>query len=150
MDFNTFDSCAAGDKGAWLHLRNPRNGELIYADPGENKLPCRVKVLGIEGETGQTLVDQHRKEMRKPVEKKADDQVSITDEEHEALIKRNSPLITDFENINRGDRLAKAPEDVHWFLGLQRVVGGDFKTFMEQVQEFSLRRDNFLGNASGS
>ena len=44
MDFTQYDSRAAAENGAWLHMRNPATGELLY-DDGK---PCMVKVQGSE------------------------------------------------------------------------------------------------------
>ena len=133
MDFGQFDSRAAGDKGAWMHVTNPFDGDPMH-DDGK---PCRVKVLGIEGEVGQGLFDDVRKGMKG----QADDKGRI--------IRETIPLVVGFENIDRGDKPAIAPGDVEWFLSLQHVVGGDHPSFVEQVRAFAIKRANFLGNVSG-
>lgn len=134
MDFSQFDSKSAGDAGAWMHVRSPINGDLLWAD-SEQKKPCRVQVLGIEGAIGQSLLKAERDKMK--------GEVKETD-----MAAQTAPLIVGFENINRGKKPATAPDDAEWFLGLQKVVGGDFPTFVEQVRSFSVRRANILGNAS--
>jgi hypothetical protein len=138
MDFSIFDSVAAGNNGAWLHLNSPINGEPIWADDEKTK-PCRVKVLGIEGDVGQSIIDRQRKAMKE----------GKLEADFEASVKETAVLVTDFENINRGDRPASAPDDVEWFFRLQRVVGGDKPSFLEQVRNFSLKRANQMGNVSG-
>ena len=139
MDFSQFDSVAASDRGAWMHAHSPINGQPLYADEAKEK-PCRVRVLGAEGEVGQKIFAESRKAL------KGDE----SDEDHMAkLVKRISPLVVGFENIDRGDKPAEAPADVAWFLNLQRVVGGDLPSFLEQVQAFALKRANHLGNVSG-
>ena len=133
MDFNQFDSRAAADKGAWMHVRSPINGKPMF-DDGK---PCRVKVLGVEGEIGQKLMSDARKQMKGDF-----DEIDAQDR----MVSEALPLIVDFENIHRGKKLATAPDDSEWFLRMQKVVGGNEKSFVEQVRDFALIRANFLGN----
>ena len=137
MDFNQFDSRAAGDRGAWMHVHSPVDGKPLHT---EDSKPCRVRVLGIEGEIGQKVFAEVRKGLTGE---------DSTEDGNEKLMRQTVPLVVEFENINRGDKPAKAPEDVEWFLGLQRVVGGDYPSFVEQVRAFSIRRANVMGNAFG-
>ncbi len=65
------------------------------------------------------------------------DPVSLSDL-HEKGVKEIAPLITGFENVNRGDLPATAPADVEWFLNLQTVTGNRGQmTFLEQVRAFA-------------
>lgn len=143
MDFSQFDSVAASNRGAWMHVNSPITGKPIYADDDKTK-PCRVLVYGAEGDIGQRLFAEARADLRNPGEKGEDD-----GDVFERIIARTKPLIGGFENIHRGDKPASVPDDVEWFLRLQRVVGGDKPSFAEQVQAFSLRRANIMGNGSG-
>lgn len=141
MDFNQFDSVAAGNQGAWLHLASPINGKLLFADTEETQ-PCRVKVLGAEGSVGQSML----KSAREAMQTSGDAKVSAEDP-NEVLRNETANLIVGFENVGKGSAPAKAPKDVEWFLALQKVVGGNHKSFAEQVRSFSVERANFLGNA---
>lgn len=138
MDFNQFDSVAASNRGAWMHVKSPVTGDPLYDDGDESK-PCRVLVYGIEGDAGQKLMEKERAALK---EGKAE----IT---HEKMVAETSALIGGFENINRGDKPATAPDDVKWFLDLQRVVKRNDLTFASQVRDFALDRANQLGNVSG-
>lgn len=140
MDFNTFDSRTAGDLGAWMHVNSPINGEPLYVDESKTK-PCRVKVLGIEGVAGQAIL----KEAREAVTGERD----LSEDTDAKMVHETAALIVEFENINDGAKPATAPASVEWFLNLQRVVGGDHPTFLQQVREFSLKRANLMGNVSG-
>lgn len=141
MDFNQFDSVAAGNQGAWLHLASPINGKLLFADTEETQ-PCRVKVLGAEGSVGQGMLKSAREAMQAPADAK-----DGAEDPNEVLLSETANLIVGFENVNKGSAPAAAPKDVEWFLALQKVVGGNHKSFAEQVRSFSVERANFLGNA---
>lgn len=145
MDFSQFDSRAASDKPRALHLKHPGTGELLL----DGKKPCRVMVLGIEGEVGQKAVLESQRARMKE-ERKAGEPVTVS-EIHDGIVKEISPLIVGFENINRGDRPATAPDDVEWFLSLQLVSGQrGQQSFAEQVRAFSTDRAAILGNAKAS
>ncbi|MBO0141508.1 hypothetical protein JZX87_10070 [Agrobacterium sp. Ap1] len=148
MDFNTFDSRKASETPRALHLKHPGTGKLLYDDGDESK-PCRVLVLGIEGETGQSAILQSQRERMKQ-DRSASEPTPVSDI-HDALVKEISPLITGFENVNRGDKPAKAPDDVAWFLALQ-MIGGTRgqQSFAEQVRAFATDRAAILGNGSAS
>lgn len=143
MDFSQFDSRKASDTARPLHLKHPGTGELLF-DGGDKDKPCIVLVLGIEGKTGQAaILASQRARMEEQARK---DPVSLT-EMHEKGVKEIAPLITGFENVNRGDRPATAPDDVEWFLNLQTVTGSRGQmTFLEQVRSFASDRAAILGN----
>lgn len=136
MDFGQFDSREAGNKGAWLHLTHPGTGKLLY-DNGE---PCEVLVYGIESDIGVRVLNNARGAMKSSGEVESLEAV-LAREATEAL-----PLIGGFRNIDRGDKPAKAPDDVVWFFGLQLQIAGDHPTFLQQVKSFSMARDNHLKN----
>lgn len=138
MDFSQFDSRAAGNKGAWMHVCHPGTGKPMY-DKGK---PCEVLVYGIESDIGLRVLDSARAAM------KEDDASGDLPDLATKGVKDAAPLIGGFRNINRGDEPAKAPDDAEWFLGLQVQIAGDKKTFLQQVREFSMRRDNLLKNGS--
>ena len=148
MDFNLYDSRAASEKPRALHLKHPGTGALLYDDEAKEK-PCRVLVLGIEGETGQAAILQSQRDRMKQ-DKGANEPVAVS-EIHDALVKEIAPLIVGFEHVNRGERLAKAPDDVTWFLKLQ-IVGGTRgqMSFAEQVRAFATDRAAILGNENAS
>lgn len=134
MDFQKYDSTSSANDGAWMHVKHPVTEAPMF-DDGK---PCRVLVLGIEGRIGAKIMEMQRTEMAgaAPSDEVAQDR----------LVREAAMLIKGFENIDRGDRPAKAPEDVEWFLRLQVVIGGNKKTFCEQVRAFALARGNYLGN----
>lgn len=153
MDFSQFDSRAASDKPRALHLKNPGTGKPIFDTDDKGKpdtaKPCRVLVLGIEGGVGQKAVlDSQRARMKE--ERAPGDPVAVS-EIHANIVKEVAPLIVGFENVNRGDQPAKAPDDVEWFLSLQLISGTrGQKSFAEQVRDFATDRAAILGNASAS
>lgn len=148
MDFNQFDSRKASETPRALHLKHPGTGKSLY-DDGDEQKPCRVLVLGIEGETGQNAILESQrsrmKEKREPGEP-----VSILSV-HEQMVKEIAPLIVGFDNVNRGNKPAKAPDDVEWFLSLQIVNGQRGQiSFAEQVRAFATDRAAILGEENAS
>lgn len=148
MDFNSFDSRAASEKPRALHLKHPGTGKPLF-DDGDKTKPCRVLVLGIEGNTGQNAILQSQRD-RLSDERKPGDPIAVSDL-HENIVKEISSLIVGFENVNRGDRPAKAPDDVAWFLNLQMISGTrGQQSFAEQVRAFATDRAAILGNGNAS
>lgn len=148
MDFSQFDSRKASETPRALHLKHPGTGKPLY-DDDDKKKPCHVLVLGIEGETGQNAILESQrarmKEKRDPGEP-----VSVLSV-HEQMVKEIAPLIVGFENVNRGNKPAKAPEDVEWFLSLQVVNGQRGQhSFAEQVRAFATDRAAILGEGNAS
>lgn len=145
MDFNQFDSRSGSETARPLHLRSPGTGELLYDD----EKPCLVYVMGIEGETGQKAI---LKSQRERLDDKTKDGEPVSVQVlHDRLAREIAPLITGFENVNRGDKPAKAPDDVEWFLSLQSMNGSrNQRSFAEQVRLFAGDRSNYLGKPSAS
>lgn len=145
MDFNQFDSRKASEKPRALHLKHPGTGKLLY----DGDKPCRVLILGIEGATGQTsILESQRARMKE--DRSAAEPVTV-ESIHANLVKDFAPLVVGFENISRGSKSAKAPDDVEWFLSLQVVNGNRAqKSFVEQVRDFATDRAAILGNESAS
>lgn len=151
MDFNVFDTVAVANRGTWLHLTSPIDGELLYLkkdDPNGGDMiddktkPCRVRVLGAEGRVAQEMVASERQKMQ------GDD----APDGQEMIKSQAMALLTGYENIDRGDRPAKAPDDNEWFCGLQKTLirKGVYPSFAEQVRSHSMTRMHELGNvASG-
>lgn len=152
MDFGQFDSRKASDTARPLHLRHPGTGKLLYdkgEDGNEDKAkPCRVLVLGIEGDTGQNaILASQRARMD---EKRTGDPQTLS-AIHDQSVREIAPLIAGFENVLRGDKPAKAPDDVVWFLSLQVVTGtAGQASFLEQVRKFASDRAAFLGEGNAS
>lgn len=155
MDFNNLNSVAAAEKGADLHLCHPATGAKLYDNADnpfeDNGKPCIVTVLGSEAPAVRKSlrsVQKARAKAEPEQDGKDDDDVSL-DELHEQLVAGAKVLITGFKNINNGKKAAKAPEDIDWFLGLNRVnLQENESSFAEQVNAFAAKRGNFLGNAS--
>jgi len=148
MDFAQFDSRKASETPRALHLKHPGTGKLLYDDEKQTK-PCRVLVLGIEGETGQSaILESQRARMKQ--ERPAGEPVTISNV-HDQIVKEIAALIVGFENVNRGSKAATAPADVEWFLNLQIVNGNRAQlSFAEQVRTFATDRAAILGEGSAS
>lgn len=137
MDFEKFNSIKAGNEGSWMHVKSPLTGEPLFAGPDK---PCRVRVLGIEGDIGEGVLAKLRSGVT------SGDTSDQTDSEK--LVEETAPLVVGYQNINRGEKPCSAPTDNAWFLGLQRVVGGDKPSFAQQISSFAVKRANVMGNAS--
>ena len=144
MDFGKFDSRAAAEQGRDLQLKHPATGELIF----DGDAPCIVIVRGTESRDAQKALAKIRKmKMQADGEGSDTDEISLEDM-HSRLVETATPLVVGFKNINRGDKPAKAPDDIEWFLNLQLINGVEGeKSFVEQVVDFATKRANFLGNA---
>lgn len=152
MDFNSFDSRKASETPRALHLKHPATGRLLYDKGQDGKddeaKPCRVLLLGIEGETGQNAI--HRSQRARMEEARAGDPQTILTI-HEQSVREIAPLVVGFENVRRGERAATAPEDVAWFLGLQLVNGTPGQaSFLEQVRKYASDRAAVLGEGNAS
>lgn len=142
MDFSAFDSCLAADEGRHLQLRHPATDELLTdRETGE---PCVVLVFGMEGSIAQAQLDEMAK-----LPKMADN--AAMSELHNRFVMQAQKLVGGFvSGINRGKRPAKAPEDVLWFLNLQKVnpiYKG--RSFVEQILLFSAQREEYLKKPEG-
>lgn len=148
MDFNDLDSRKASEKPRALHLKHPGTGKPLYDDEKQKK-PCRVLVLGIEGETGQNAILESQRARLKD-ERKPGEPIAVATV-HDQIVKEIAPLIVGFENVNRGDKPAVAPADVEWFLNLQIVNGNRAQlSFAEQVRIFATDRAAILGEGNAS
>jgi hypothetical protein len=147
MDFTKFDSRAAAEQGRDLHLQNPATAEPIF----DGDKPCIVVVRGTESREAQAALAKWRRikmaQDKKDGKDSGDDEASLEDM-HQRLVETAIPLVIGFKNINRGDKPAKAPADVEWFLNLQLINGVEGeRSFVEQVVNHATKRSNFLGNA---
>lgn len=146
MDFTNFDAVKAATGGAWMHVKHPASGNLLYGTGADGTKdvdkPCRIKVLGSEAPSAQTTLRKLQKARARDDQAKIKSQTEI----HQELCDIATPLITEFENIDRGDRAATV-DDIAWFLNLQITNGqADEKSFAEQTVEFAFKRASFLGN----
>lgn len=147
MDFNSFDSRKRGATGAWLHLKHPSSGALLYADNDHDR-PCRVRVMGNEAPAAQEAFARIQKAKAKEAAAVKDKAAPTRSpaEVHQDLVDLALPLILGFENIDNGSAPATA-EDAVWFLNLQITNGqADEQSFAEQVVAFGFKRASILGN----
>jgi hypothetical protein len=150
MDFDKFDARAAATAGAFLHLKHPSTGELIWADPvakgGADSQPCRVQMIGLESPQAQAALREIQKRKMTAVKKKDGEETRFFTDLHAELVEAVKPLIIGFENIDRGKTPAGLA-DVEWFLNLQTLNGSETEiSFAEQISNFARKRSNFLGN----
>ncbi|WP_339109268.1 hypothetical protein [Thioclava sp. GXIMD4216] len=148
MDFTKFDSRSAADTPARLHLKDPANGEPLFADAGRTK-PCIVLVRGTESRSVQAALRALQRAKLKDKPKK-DEEVRSLEDLHGQMVDSAVPLVTGFENIARGEAaLTTSEDDLRWFLNLQMLNGQEGeKSFVEQVLAFASTRESYLGNAN--
>ena len=124
MDFNTQDARKAAEVPRALHIKTPAGTPINSAD-GK---PCLVYIIGASSKTVQNAIrDDARAKMKAadPVPVAGEPkppEPDLTLEDYQAqAVAAASRLITGFENIDNGNRPAKAPDDVAWFLGLNML-----------------------------
>ena len=61
LDIAKIDSRSGANAGAWLHLKHPGTGELLYANPDNKEFPVRVKLLGMEAQAIRDVYDNSRR-----------------------------------------------------------------------------------------
>jgi len=150
MDFNQFDSVAAAEKGAELHVKDPATLEPLYDAEGK---PCIVTLIGAESPSARAAARELQKAWAKAKEAKDtggnDEKERISyDEIHDRLVQTLLPRVVGFKNISNGKKAA-TKEDAAWFFNLNRMNGVEGeKSFAEQAGEFSAKRSSYLGNAS--
>lgn len=157
MDFNVFNSVAAAEKGAALHLKHPATLELLYDNPKgptvANDKPCVVMVLGAEAPSvrAASRAIQKARATSKPEDAKEGaegDKLVSLDEIHDQMAETLAGRVTGFKNLRNGERPA-TKKDVDWFFSLNRLNAQEGeKSFVEQVGDFSSKRGNYLGNVS--
>lgn len=136
MDFNKLNTVKGADKGAWLHLKHPAFGHLLYTGKGadedgrlekkEDAKPVRVFVQGMESEAVQNIV--------RDIQKNALDGSEATEEEGFAI---GCALVTAFEGIEKdGEPLTATKENKIAFFNQSSAL-------ITQVTQFASNRANF-------
>ncbi len=141
MDFGQFNSRGASDEGRPYHLLHPVTGEPMH----DGETPCVVMVRGVEGRETQEALRQIE-----AARFTSDNDDGPTLDELDAGIKaRAAVLLVGFKSgIHRGKAKAKAPDDVQWFLDLNRVnLNLPGMSFAEQIAKAAADRGRYLGNA---
>lgn len=127
MDFSTLDTKTPAERGAFLHLRHPATGELLY---DASKKPIGMMVRGLESKTAQ----DHIKRLEKSRMKGAS-----TEDTGFGVV---SSLVMGFVGVDRaGAPLTIDTDDLHWFFGLS-------DNFVDQVMSFARDRASFFTPAS--
>lgn len=124
------DTKSKANHGAWLHIKDPRTGELCYSPNGEN--PLRVKVHGMECDAvKQARIKRDRANMSRDLNN------MITHEEYGDTVLE--ALIIEFDNISDDDGrlLTGSLEDKRKFLNLSDDLN-------RQIMLFANDRTNFF------
>jgi hypothetical protein len=127
MDFAALDTKKAAEKGAFLHLKHPALGNLLWDGEGDDRKPIGVYVRGMESRTVQDTLKRIEADRLKG-ESDGDDLSFV------------ASLIIGFTGAERDGKPLTA-EDAKWFFGLS--VG-----FVEQVVSFAKDRASFFRPAA--
>lgn len=157
MDFNKFDSVAAAEKGAEMHIKHPVSQKPLYdnsKDPTkDNGKPCIVVLLGGEAPTVRSAnreIQKTRAAAKPKTDKTEGDQEDNInlDDLHDQMVETILPRVVGFKNVRNGSKAA-TKDDAEWFFNLNRFNGQpDERSFVEQAGDFSSKRESYLGNAS--
>lgn len=169
MDFSKFDSRKNGETARPLHLRNPATGDLLWDVVPKNThddsdgVPCLAWVYGSESDTVQReakrirmeRLEDGKKANRKDRRASKATGIPLEDDRgmgefHDDQAEIAIAKISHFENVSVGGRdLTNTDEDKLLLLRMQvmnlRDADGQ-KSFLEQVNEFSNDRREWLGN----
>lgn len=139
MEMTELDSRTPAENGAWLHLKHPKTGALMW----DGDKPCRVLVRGAESRTAIKATSALLRKRKT---------VDIADIEENAArnIAMVAPLIVAFENMTRDGKPMVVPGDAEFFLGLNMPLGTgnpDQVAIIDQINDFSRLRMDAQGNA---
>lgn len=136
MNFDKLNTVSGADKGAWLHLKHPALGHLLYTGEGadedgrlkvkEKASKVRVYVQGMESEAVQNVVREAQKNQLK----------SEGDEEADGFA-IGCALVTEFEGIERDGEPLKATNENKTDFFKQS------SSLITQVTQFASNRANF-------
>lgn len=135
MDLNQLDTQAAASKGAWLHLRHPVTGDLLFDDP-EQKKPMRIELLGADSK--EYRGEMHRTKNERLREVQGEGVGDRPSQDAEARAVAIAAVCTRaFENIKlNGVALVCTPE-------IAITVYTKFDWIFRQVSSFIENRKNF-------
>ena len=143
FDISSIDIVADSERGAWLHLKDPRSAAPLYA--GKDK-PCRLHILGPQSKIVQDVTDSVGKErQRREAERNECDYTgkvikrgeSTNEELRDDDIKVYVAAITTWENLAfEGDEKFSA-EVIESMIRARPWVG-------RQVYMFMLDHANFI------
>lgn len=111
---DNLDTETVQEKGAWLHLVNPADGQLAYVDKEQTK-PCRIKFKGWQSEAGKEIALKGRNKMMKEAVNQGKGKNAKVKELTTQDLKENAAtdaetlkaLVLDWENIcdSNGDEI---------------------------------------------
>ena len=155
MDFTKKDARGASEKPQFCHLRWPETGDLIKDEKtGE---PVGVMVIGSQARSVQnSLRDDARAKLESAKGKpKAEAAQTLADLQAD-FVQSAARVTVGFQNVQRGDVDAVAPDDCEWFFDLNMFSSasllapkeGEWQgvSFAQQVLAFSANVGNYLGN----
>lgn len=127
MDFSALNTKVPAEKGAFLHLKHPALGTLLWDGEGADRKKVGVYVRGIESKTVQDRIKRTQKEKL--------DGVDGAEEAGRAFA---VSLIVSFDGVERdGKPLPATDEGIQWFFDQS-------DGFVEQVLKFAQDRASFF------
>ena len=129
MDFGSLNTKIGAEKGAFMQLKHPAFGTLLWDGEGKDRVPVGINVRGTESKTVQ---DRLKELQQDKMSKK-----SKIDTER-AGMEFACSLVIDWTGIDRdGSPVPATDENIKWFFGLS-------DSFVEQVLDFAQDRASFF------
>lgn len=134
----------AQENGAWLHLRDPHDGEPMYADPGTNARPCRALVRSrLSSYFRNADIKMTAQNQSKLARTKLPNREAMTEENlAKARPRWFATVLVALENCS-----SAKPGTVHMDEATSLEVANDpkYAWLLEQVIEFAFDDTNFGG-----
>jgi len=142
-----FDTVAASERGAWLHLTNMITGQPAYADEDETA-PMRIRLLGMDSAEVRKRVKRRaaaltkRRGVKLDIKRMSEEQIlGILNEGEGNQIMDAVDATVGWENLTRdGKPLDYSYENAEWLYK-------SYPAILRQVQEFLEVEANFFETA---
>ena len=139
FDFNVFDSEAASEKGAVLHLAHPITGKFVYVDE-ENTKAITISALGPDSQANQKALQKAHLEARKAHSELKEGEEFVMDYEKAVAdtVQLYADLCTGFEGItHKGKALTFSRKNAV-------ILFGTYKEIRKQFGDFVADKANFI------
>ena len=136
FDISQIDLEAEAEQGAWLHLRDPRSGDPLYAkSEGKKRQPVRLHLLGMESDACKTKQAElrRRRERREELEGRKSTREEIAQDDSELM----AACTTGWENLAwEGEEEFSREVAEKLYVG-RPWVRGQVLSFMMNLQNFT-------------
>lgn len=125
-----FDTVAASEEGAWLHLNIPASDDKAYLDGDKRKKPMRIK---LQGPDSNAWVSFQRKSVREGDKKKSYEDTVLDD------AKLFAKMTLEWENIPDGEG-----KDLPFSYEAAVKLYRDYKDIRMQSLKFVVNQEAFI------